>query len=80
MVCVYSVRAKQRPTVSTPVDWDEVVGALSAGDPSLLTFEMGAVLERVRERGDLFAPVLSLRQELPGANAQSTLGGSGTPS
>jgi bifunctional non-homologous end joining protein LigD len=80
MVCVYSVRAKQRPTVSTPVEWDEVVEALDAGDPGLLTFEMGALLERVAERGDLFAPVLSLRQELPGANAQSTLGGAGESS
>jgi bifunctional non-homologous end joining protein LigD len=80
MVCAYSVRAKQRPTVSTPVAWDEVVGASDAGDPSLLTFEMGTVLERVRERGDLFAPVLSLRQELPGADAQRTLGGGGESS
>jgi bifunctional non-homologous end joining protein LigD len=80
MVCVYSVRAKERPTVSTPVQWDEVVGALDAGDAAALTFEMGAVLERVREHGDLFAPVLSLRQELPRVNAQSTLGGGGASS
>jgi bifunctional non-homologous end joining protein LigD len=80
MVCAYSVRAKQRPTVSTPLDWDEVTDALDAGDPDRLMFEMAAVLERVRERGDLFAPVLSGRQELPGANAQRTLGGGGESS
>ena len=64
-VCVYSMRAKERPTVSTPVTWDEVEGALEAGDADLLTFDFRAVLERVEERGDLFAPVLSERQELP---------------
>jgi bifunctional non-homologous end joining protein LigD len=80
MVCVYSVRAKQRPTVSTPVAWHEIQQALDAGDPRALSFEMAEVLERVAEHGDLFAPVLSRRQELPGANAQRTLGGGGESS
>jgi bifunctional non-homologous end joining protein LigD len=57
-VCVYSLRAKDRPTVSTPVTWEEV----EAGDPS---FEQQEVLERVARDGDLFAPVLTLTQELP---------------
>src|SRR5215213_700206 len=56
MVCVYSVRAKDRPTVSTPVAWDEVERAVDAGDPGALVFTMGDVLERLDERGDLFAP------------------------
>src|SRR4051794_14076380 len=64
MVCAYSVRAKQRPTVSTPLAWDEVEAALDSGAADALVFEMGDVLERVRERGDLFEPVLTLRQEL----------------
>ena len=64
-VCVYSLRAMPRPTVSTPVGWDEVRGTLAAGDPATLAFEAGEVLARVAERGDLFAPVLSLVQELP---------------
>jgi bifunctional non-homologous end joining protein LigD len=64
-VCVYSLRATARPAVSTPVEWDEVRAALDAGDPKLLTFEAAEVLERVSERGDLFAPVLSLVQKLP---------------
>jgi bifunctional non-homologous end joining protein LigD len=62
MVCAYSVRAKERPTVSTPLDWDEVERALDASDPNLLVFEMPEVLERVAARGDLFAPVLTERQ------------------
>ena len=60
-VCVYSLRARERPTVSTPLDWAEV----EAGDPDALVFESEDVLARVEERGDLFAPVVELRQELP---------------
>jgi bifunctional non-homologous end joining protein LigD len=64
-VCVYSLRATERPTVSTPVEWDEVRATLDAGDPASLAFEAHEVLERVSSRGDLFAPVLSLVQKLP---------------
>jgi len=64
MVCPYSVRAKTRPTVSTPVRWDEVEAAVAAGDPALLTFEMHDVLGRVERHGDLFAEVLTARQSL----------------
>jgi bifunctional non-homologous end joining protein LigD len=60
--CVYSLRARERPTVSTPVRWEEVE---SAREPKHLTFEAGAVLDRVSEQGDLFAPVLEQRQKLP---------------
>jgi bifunctional non-homologous end joining protein LigD len=64
-VCVYSLRARERPTVSTPLEWQEVRTALDRGDASLLSFEAPEVLERVAKHGDLFAPVLSLIQELP---------------
>ena len=64
-VNVYSMRAKDRPTVSTPVTWDEVGECLSAGDPEVLVFGWEQVLARVEEHGDLFAPVLTLSQELP---------------
>jgi bifunctional non-homologous end joining protein LigD len=70
MVCVYSVRAKQRPTVSTPLIWDEVEHAVDAGDAESLVFEMDDVVERVAERGDLFAPVLETRQALRAPAAQ----------
>lgn len=63
MVCVYSVRAKHRPTVSTPVTWEEVQTAFDGGDAEVLTFEMQAVVERITEHGDLFSPVLTLRQD-----------------
>ncbi len=64
-VCVYSLRATERPTVSTPLEWDEVRSALDAGDPGGLSFLADEVRVRVAERGDLFAPVLSLVQQLP---------------
>jgi bifunctional non-homologous end joining protein LigD len=58
-VCVYSLRARERPTVSTPLRWEEL------DDPDSLVFEAADVLERVEEHGDLFAPVVEMRQELP---------------
>jgi bifunctional non-homologous end joining protein LigD len=64
-VNVYSVRAKDRPTVSTPVSWDEVAACREAGDASLLVFDTADVLARVADQGDLFAPALSVVQELP---------------
>jgi bifunctional non-homologous end joining protein LigD len=64
-VAVYSLRAKEQPTVSTPVEWDEVAGALEEADPDALSFEAPEVIRRVEKRGDLFAPVLELSQELP---------------
>ncbi len=60
-VGVYSLRARERPTVSTPLLWDEV----GEGDPDALVFEADDVLARVEEHGDLFAPVAELRQSLP---------------
>jgi bifunctional non-homologous end joining protein LigD len=68
-VAVYSLRARERPTVSTPLDWDEVATAAESGDPEPIRFEAADVLERVEERGDLFAPVLELKQDLPGLEA-----------
>jgi len=64
-VNVYSLRAKEHPTVSTPVSWDEVETALKKKNTSLLLFEADAVLKRVQTLGDLFAPVLLLKQKLP---------------
>ncbi len=64
-VCGYSLRATPRPTVSAPVHWAEVRATLDSGDPRTLAFEYGEVLERVARDGDLFARLLTLRQNLP---------------
>jgi bifunctional non-homologous end joining protein LigD len=64
-VCVYSLRAGQRPTVSAPVRWEEVARALDSGDPRTLQIEAPEALRRAGQDGDLFAPVLSLTQKLP---------------
>ena len=64
-VCVYSLRAREQPTVSAPVRWDEVERAVEKRDAGLLVFDSDAVLARVEREGDLFAPVLEQRQALP---------------
>jgi len=64
-VSVYSLRAKPRPTVSTPLRWEEVAAAWEKKDTSLLVFETDAVLRRVADMGDLFAEVLTRKQKLP---------------
>jgi bifunctional non-homologous end joining protein LigD len=64
-IAVYSLRARERPTVSTPVTWDEVEAVADSGDGSALVFEADAVLDRIERHGDLFAPVLELEQALP---------------
>jgi bifunctional non-homologous end joining protein LigD len=64
-IAVYSLRARERPTVSTPVAWEEVERAAEREDADSLVFEAGDVLERLDRDGDLFAPVLELKQKLP---------------
>jgi bifunctional non-homologous end joining protein LigD len=64
-VCAYSLRARERPTVSTPLRWEEVEAVAASGEPERLAFTSDDVLARVAEHGDLFAPVEELRQELP---------------
>jgi len=64
-VNVYSLRAKDQPTVSTPVTWQEVENCLKKGDSESLVFTSDQVLQRVEKSGDLFAPVLKLKQKLP---------------
>jgi bifunctional non-homologous end joining protein LigD len=64
-ICVYSLRARERPTVSTPVTWEEAEAALAEKNPDALVFDSDAVLERVDEHGDLFDPVVKLKQRLP---------------
>jgi hypothetical protein len=47
------------------VSWEEVSRCRQRGDAELLSFDTEQVLDRVAAQGDLFAPLLSLTQELP---------------
>jgi bifunctional non-homologous end joining protein LigD len=64
-ISIYALRARERPTVSTPVTWEEVEQALKKKDATRLVFEASEVLKRVEKNGDLFEPVVKLKQKLP---------------
>ena len=64
-ICVYSLRAKEEPTVSTPVTWDEVANCLKKKKADSLKFRSDKTLSRAKKMGDLFAPVDELKQKLP---------------
>ena len=66
-VCAYSLRAREQPTASTPLRWEEVEAAVADDDASALVFDAAAALERAERHGDLFAAALELEQELPTA-------------
>ena len=67
-IAPYSLRGKDRPTVSTPITWDEIS---ECADGEWLGFEAADVVERVEQFGDVFAPVASLEQVLPVAGQGS---------
>ncbi len=64
-VCVYSLRARAHPTVSMPLRWDEVEALAENGDVACVTFEAAEAIDRLTRVGDLFAPVLTMEQQLP---------------
>ena len=68
-IAVYSLRAREHPTVSTPVTWDEVARALKKKDAGLLVFEASQAIARFEQKGDLFEPALALKQKLPDVKA-----------
>jgi len=74
-VCAYSLRARERPTVSMPVSWDELAAAAKARKPQRLVFEAGDAVQRAEKLGDLFEPVLKLKQKLPAARSLGALAG-----
>jgi len=71
-ISIYSLRARARPTVSTPIRWEEIEQCERSGDKAPLIFEAPQVLERVERLGDLFAPALVLEQGLPASPRVAT--------
>jgi bifunctional non-homologous end joining protein LigD len=69
-ICVYSLRARERPTISTPLTWEEVEKASRRRRWLDLSAEPDELLKRVEHHGDLFASLLSLTQTLPDLAAQ----------
>ncbi|HEX8678661.1 MAG TPA: non-homologous end-joining DNA ligase, partial [Chthoniobacterales bacterium] len=67
-VCAYSMRAKSaEPFISMPIAWDELARAVKRKDEKRLMFRPSEALKRISKVGDLFAPVLTLKQQLPAA-------------
>jgi len=64
-ICVYSMRAKEQPTVSTPVTWEEVATTAKKKDAKRLVFRCDQTVKRVERMGDLFEEVETLKQKLP---------------
>ena len=64
-ICVYSLRARDEPTASTPVRWEEVEETVKKKKAKLLVFHCEQTLKRVEKFGDLFAEVDTLKQKFP---------------
>ena len=63
--CAYSLRARELPTVSTPITWKQLEAAVTRNDDGLLQFQAHQLIDRVSRHGDLFLPVLKEKQKLP---------------
>jgi bifunctional non-homologous end joining protein LigD len=75
-VAVYAMRAKRgEPFISMPVTWQEVAKAVKSGKERPLFFTPGAAIKRIKKLGDLFAPVLSLKQKLPAGFSKALAAG-----
>ena len=64
-IAVYSLRAREHPTASIPLHWREVERIARGGDTEKIRFEIPDAIKRIEKEGDLFEPVLKLKQKLP---------------
>lgn len=64
--CVYSLRAREYPSVSMPVAWEDLENVIKTGDPEQLHYPPHRTLRFVEENGDIFREVLDLKQTLSG--------------
>jgi len=65
MICVYSLRAREKPFVSFPLEWKELENLAGSGDPEKLQVMTSEAVSRVEKKGDLFQEVLVKKQKLP---------------
>lgn len=65
MICAYSLRAGEKPTVSFPLRWEELEQLARARQPERCRISPEQALERVGKDGDLFREVLTMKQRLP---------------
>lgn len=65
MICVYSLRARERPVVSFPLEWPELQSLAGQGDPEKLQVLHSEAVRRAEKQGDLFREVLVKKQKLP---------------
>lgn len=78
-IAVYSLRAREYPTVSTPISWEEAERAWKKKDANMLVFKSDKTIARFEKMGDLFAPLLKLKQRLPKLTNAVAMAGSGRP-
>jgi bifunctional non-homologous end joining protein LigD len=65
MVCVYSLRAGEKPIVSFPFTWKELEDLAGQGNPEKLQVAHSEGVSRVEKKGDLFREVMVKKQKLP---------------
>jgi bifunctional non-homologous end joining protein LigD len=65
MICVYSLRAREKPTVSFPLEWKELESLAGQDDPEKLLIMHSEAVSRVEKKGDLFREMLRKKQKLP---------------
>jgi len=65
MICVYSLRAREKPFVSFPLEWKELEKSAGSGDPESLQVIHSEAVSRAEKKGDLFREVLVKEQRLP---------------
>jgi len=65
MICVYSLRAREKPFVSFPLEWKELEKLAGISDPEKLQVITSEAVSRVEKEGDLFQEVLVKEQKLP---------------
>ena len=65
MICVYSLRAREKPIVSFPLAWEEVDNSARLGNPEKLQVMHSEAVSRAEKKGDLFREVAVKKQALP---------------